>query len=542
MLQGVRIGSRIFIGFALLIALLLALAVTNRYSGQQVQQASAALQHSNQAAMNGEQIKVMALQLRRAEKDMMLNLDNPAKTRDYYQKWQQQAVKLQQLLAQALQAEDTEDRPAIDAIREQVGKYQAGFNSVAHAATEGQYPSISEMNTAMEPFKPAIHSLEDLTDRYLASLQQQQQQHDRQIGAAIAQLNQTALIVTVLAVVAGIAVALMIAASIRKPLLLLEASVQQSVAANDLTRQIAYRGKDEVGAAIGAINRFFAAMRELLGSFKQGGERINQAAGALRNVADEQNRAIGYQAEATASTAASIEELTVSITHVSDAASDIEQDSRQAQRLATEGRSLAEQTAREINRIADAIRQSSDVIASLERRSTDIGGIVVVIKDIADQTNLLALNAAIEAARAGEQGRGFAVVADEVRQLAEKTTHATNQISGMIQAVQKDTSTAVTTMSDASRTVDEGVELTRRVAESLGDIHHRASQSVDKISGIASAISEQGAASTQIAQNIEKIAQMSEQNSAATAQLADLAHTLNQLSDTLAASVRQYQT
>ena len=541
MLHRTKIGTRIVVGYACLLGLLLLLVVIGELGVSRQTSTQQQLANEASTAINGQQLQITALQLRRFEKDMMFNLDKPDKVKEYQGKWQKAAKTMQDELDAALRLAEGSEKQAMESIRSQFAAYRDGFAKIATAAIAGEYTSAGDMNTAMAPFKKPIQAMEIAAADHVTQQIKHLQDASRQLSETMQLLHNTTLVTFVVALVVGIAVALVIVASIRKPLHLLETNLRQAAENRDLSRQIDYAGHDEVGTAITSINHFFTGVRELVGAAQQGCSRLTETATSLHTVTTEQNRAIGQQAEATSSTAAAIEQLTVSINHVAGTAADIEQDARRSQVLANDGRSLANQTAGEINHIADSIQQSSEVIASLEKRSAEIGGIVHVIKDIADQTNLLALNAAIEAARAGEQGRGFAVVADEVRKLAEKTTQATNEISQMIRAVQQDTSTAVGTMSEASSMVAQGVNLTRQVAEALDSIDRMAVESAGKIAGIATAIGQQGSASNQIAQNVEKIAQMSEENSAATSQLADLAQNLTRLSDTLGVTIRSYR-
>ena len=239
------------------------------------------------------------------------------------------------------------------------------------------------------------------------------------------------------------------------------------------------------------------------------------------------------QSSQTGEIAAAIEQMTKTIIETTRNASQAASNAKKAGEIAASGGKTVEDTVNGIIRIADVVNKSSDTVKQLGKNSDQIGEIIQVIDDIADQTNLLALNAAIEAARAGEQGRGFAVVADEVRKLAERTTKATKEIADMINQIQNDTSDAVIQMKYGTEEVEKGKELARKAGESLKDIINASVSVVDDINQVASASEEQSATADQISKNIESISNVTNESSAGIQQIARAAEDLNRLTDGL---------
>ena len=200
-----------------------------------------------------------------------------------------------------------------------------------------------------------------------------------------------------------------------------------------------------------------------------------------------------------------------------------------------------DETIRGMERISEVVRKSAETVQELGNSSNQIGEIIQVIDDIADQTNLLALNAAIEAARAGEQGRGFAVVADEVRKLAERTTKATKEIAAMIKKIQKDTVGAVESMQQGTEEVQKGKELARKAGTSLNEIITGAQKVVDIITQVAAASEEQSSTSEQISKSIESISSVTQQSAGGVQQIAHAAEDLNRLTVNLQELVANFK-
>ncbi|MDN0076730.1 methyl-accepting chemotaxis protein [Crenobacter sp. SG2303] len=309
----------------------------------------------------------------------------------------------------------------------------------------------------------------------------------------------------------------------------------------DLTQSLAIASRDEIGTAASAFNRFLGSLRQMMLDVRGHGQGVQQASRQLMQQVEQIRLSSHHQAEAANATAASIEQLSVSVSQVADSARSAEAQALDAGQLAEHVTSEVEASALEIARIADTIRALATVLGGLEDRSQQISSIVNVIKDIADQTNLLALNAAIEAARAGEQGRGFAVVADEVRKLAERTARSTGEISGMIAAVQQESRQASTSMDTALTQVDHGVQLASQAVDSISRIRTNTRQVVASIGDIATATAEQSSTSQEIAHHIEQIHSMVQQTDHAVQHAHDDTEGLRRLADEMEQLIARFR-
>ncbi|SMC26494.1 methyl-accepting chemotaxis sensory transducer with Cache sensor [Andreprevotia lacus DSM 23236] len=317
------------------------------------------------------------------------------------------------------------------------------------------------------------------------------------------------------------------------------AEVAIAIADGDLGRRV--EGQAPPGSLLDAMTRMQTSLRQMITGIQQGASQLGDSAHSLLGRMEQIDSAARQSADATSSTAAAIEQMSVSVTHISSNARESEHNSLRSTELAGNGADLVAQASHEIQRISGDVAQASQQIEGLVERSREISGIVGVIKEIADQTNLLALNAAIEAARAGEQGRGFAVVADEVRKLAERTGQATGQIAEMIQGIQTDTGSVVASMQAITPQVAEGVAKAGQAADALREINSGTLDTLGKIRDVAMATSEQSQASAAVAANVERIAHMVE-NAADSVRAANQdVRALEQLASELRASVTRFR-
>ncbi|MBT9521850.1 MAG: methyl-accepting chemotaxis protein [Dechloromonas sp.] len=353
-----------------------------------------------------------------------------------------------------------------------------------------------------------------------------------ELAARIAGLHQAMLVIGGLTLLAWPPVAWLIIREFNRPI---QAAIDAArrMAAMDLSQAVPAHGDDEVGQLLAQLAIMRNHFQEMAAMLRQSTTKLDTMARRLAESSQASASAASDQAEVATNMAASVEELSVSIDHVTEFSGEADMLSRASGSASREGGGVIQRAADEMSHIAETVNGSATTIRELESYSVEISTIVNVIKEIADQTNLLALNAAIEAARAGEQGRGFAVVADEVRKLAERTASSTKQIAGMIEKVQASSRHAVAEMENSVQQVESGVDLARQAEQSIGTIQVSSTQVAEAVNEISLAIKEQSAAAREIAQNVERVARMTEQGSYASQAAAALATDVNALSGEL---------
>ena len=364
-------------------------------------------------------------------------------------------------------------------------------------------------------------------------------------GVAVAGLNGSNTISAILLAGGGlgcvIVFGLLIRNGITGSLARLQTVMVDTTRDHNLARRAAMDGDDEIAQMAASYNQLLDTLQQLIGGIANDANEVSnsavQIAAATTQIADGSRS----QGDITAVTAVAVEQMTVSINQVAASTREARDIALMASTLSQQGKASAETAVTDMGFIADSMNDSAQLIENLSRRSHEISNIVKVIRDIADQTNLLALNAAIEAARAGEQGRGFAVVADEVRELAERTSGATAQISTMIDAIQNEVRAAVEKLGASNVQVAQGVKLAGEVAAMLAQINTGASATLERINQINTATNEQGNASNDIGRNVGRIAQMTGETTAATADASRAAQHLEQLSSRLHGEIAHFK-
>jgi methyl-accepting chemotaxis protein len=313
------------------------------------------------------------------------------------------------------------------------------------------------------------------------------------------------------------------------------------LAEGNLATKLKLSGRDDFAWLAYEYDSARKSLVKLITELSAHAQVVSDSSGELAKSSENLSTSTHQQSEAAASIAAAVEELAVSVSHVADNAREARDLSTQAKAVSREGTTIIGGVVNEVGFIAQSVQKASGVIEELGRQSFKIRSIVKVIDEVADQTNLLALNAAIEAARAGEQGRGFAVVADEVRTLAERTGAATKEIQAMVESIAGGTGDAVGSMKIGVQKLDSGVALAQQAGAAIGSIDMNTQQLATTVEGISAAIEEQRSAADEIARQVERIAQMAARNSVDTEQTGATAKRLAGMSAELKAALGRFR-
>lgn len=380
--------------------------------------------------------------------------------------------------------------------------YSAMLNAQGGISQETQatLASLAQDNKAMEA---ALREMRDkLSKDFEGQLNSVTSSSARQRTAGISMFLVTALCTILLTV--------MVERQVAGPLQRLTAGFQDIAEGDgDLTKRMPVTSEDEIGQLSHRFNTFVEKLHGIICQVAEHATQLRSASEELSKVAADEMSGADTQREQTVQMATAMQEMSSTVTEIAMNSEKASESAKIAENSARDGGKVVERTIVTMRSIAEAVSGSAKKIDELGRSSERIGNIVGVIDDIADQTNLLALNAAIEAARAGEQGRGFAVVADEVRKLAERTTAATKEIAGMIKGIQDETKKAVETMEAGTKQVDHGVSTATEAGSSLQHIIEMAEQVGTMVAQIATAASEQSKATEHISRTVDQISEIS---------------------------------
>ena len=460
------------------------------------------------------------------------------------QEWFDQADKRIRLVSETIQAYG--QRPMSAEEKKLFDHYAATRMKYGREGVEPLRDMLAaeDLDRAAAHFKnvlqPATAQVDEATDALIAHVKKNAQATREKIAGQSEVLQAVSMAIMAIGLILSVILSLLIRRSIVASTAELERASHQ-FAKGDLSDQARLPGQDELAQVGRSFNQMAAEFSRLIGEIRRSAEEVARAAQNTASnsaaVAENSNR----QTTLSQDTALAAQEMAAAIARVGDHIAQMVAAADLASQRASHGQTVVNDATQGIQAISRTVLETSQVVSNLGRQSEEIGRVVSVIKDIADQTNLLALNAAIEAARAGEQGRGFAVVADEVRKLAERTATATNEISATIQNIQQETARAVAAMEQGSQEVSQGVNMAQQVGQAIGAINEAVTSLSAMIHDIDRIRTEQEIASRSIAGRVEEIHGMAGANRTVSENSAHAARELTNLAERLRESVSRFK-
>ena len=542
MLKSVKLSTKLYGGFAVLIALILAVVALSYSAGRTLTYNNGRNIFTYEILQSVDGIRLALRNIESGERVYMLSARE-----EFLQPLTSGKAQLREELAKLrrMTAENSGQQKRINELESAIRDWETNaidyFVEQRRGDRASSQPSLSLLEELAEGRgKERMDRIRSLMGEIQEAEEALLEYRTERAETDKANLELTQMILAFAAIAIALVVATLLGRYISRRLEYM-GEIAEATADGDLTIAINNDTSDEVGAVIDAMSRMQKNLRDMLGTIAQGSTELRQAAGRISTVSSQTASSSSQQSDAASRMATAMEELSASIADVSNSAEEANNISAKSGQLATDGYRIINQSIDGMERISATVQATSKDIAELGKSSQQISTIINVIREIADQTNLLALNAAIEAARAGEQGRGFAVVADEVRNLAERTSKSTDEIARMIEALQKGAEHSVKGMEGAVGLVAGGVDMVNQAGTSMDDIRKSAEQVLEVVHVISSALREQTTVSNDVAANVEQIAQMANENADVATESSAAAEQLTHLSESLDSAVQRFR-
>jgi methyl-accepting chemotaxis protein len=406
-------------------------------------------------------------------------------------------------------------------------------------ASDGITAEIRDLDSKIDT---QVSKVETTMDNLTESLKKKMKASDEEFDADVKRAILQGLIIGLIGILLQAGLAGWLLRTIMKPVDALRLMLMDiSQGEGDLTKRLDDTTKDELAEISKYFNLFIEKLRGIISNISQTSSQVATASNQLQSTAEHIATGAEEVAAQSATVATAGEEMSATSGDIAQNCQMAAEGAQRASRAASDGAEVVERTVAVMGQIAAKVQESARTVESLGERSDQIGAIIGTIEDIADQTNLLALNAAIEAARAGEQGRGFAVVADEVRALAERTTRATKEIGEMIKTIQKETKGAVSAMEQGVQQVEAGTIEAAKSGQALQDILAQVNDVAMQVNQIATAAEEQTATTSEISSNMQQITEVVQQTSQGAHESATAAAQLSGNAEELQRLVNQFK-
>ena len=514
--KNMKIRTRLMVGFGIVLSLFVVCGViTTLLLMKSDRSVKVVREESMPFALTAKDIAFHVVQVQQFLTDVSATHDTGVlkEAEDSAQAFRQNIAKFREMY---IAQNDQDSLRKLDGLESSFNNYYETGKTMANAYVN---QGIEAGNILMEDFDKTSIAITSIVEEFVKQQTDEASAMTGNVQKSIGQIMVVLLVISLITIVSGFLIAWYITSSVVRPLIR-AVDVSNSIANGDLTVKIESDSTDETGQLLNSMNNMITNLKKLIAGIKETSSNMASASEQLSASSEEMSKGVVSQSDRSTQIASAAHEMSQTVVEIARNASSIAVSASGTANVAKEGEHIVDKSVSEVKDIAATVSESSKVMVSLGERSRQIGDIIRVISEIADQTNLLALNAAIEAARAGEQGKGFAVVADEVRKLAERTAKATSEIGSMIGAIQEEVQKSVTSMDEVSKMVGTGVEFSTQTGEALHKIVSSVSELQMMVQQIASATEEMSATSEQISGDIMAVANVSKETSTGSEQIA----------------------